>query len=394
MGFWESIGWIAAIITWLWLLYIKVKKANLRKADQNISNCNFAKPSSLFITKGATFLSAILDRIPNPILIINTEGEIKMVNPAFAEFFSSKIQVGNRWDQYAALSPLQEVIKGALTKGEWNGTIEIVGLVSKKALAYASKLPGSESVIIVALQDITKAVQFDQLRRDFVANVSHELRSPLTVIKGYAETLMTSEQMDYSFQRKCIEAIYRHSQRLENLVNDLLVLSDLESGKSQLNLQPIRLREIAETVVEELLPKAQSMQVYILNTIPSDIIVCGDEYRLMQVFQNLLDNAIKYGNHPGHVVIGARVLNPSTIEAWVKDDGPGIPPEAQERIFERFYRIDKARSREHGGTGLGLAIVKHIVQAHGGQVRVESRLGHGATFFFTIPTAKSNLDVA
>ena len=171
----------------------------------------------------------------------------------------------------------------------------------------------------------------------------------------------------------------------------MLTISALESGQTQLDFQPVELRSLADKVFVHLLPKAANKNVTLRNELPP-LVATGDVNRLDQVVTNLVDNAIKYGRAEGTVTVGGGKTTGNRLEIFVRDDGPGIPPAAIERVFERFYRVDKARSRDQGGTGLGLSIVKHIVQAHGGEVRVESQLGAGATFFFTVPAEVSQLN--
>ena len=184
-----------------------------------------------------------------------------------------------------------------------------------------------------------------------------------------------------------LEIIDKHANRLTLLIDDLLMLSTLDSGHMRLNLQPISLRAAVQEVTDDLKLRASSRGFVLENAIPGALIAQADPDRLRQVLSNLLDNAIKYGRVEGRATVSARALENKRVEISIRDDGPGIPAEACARIFERFYRADKARSREQGGTGLGLAIVKHVVQAHGGEVRVESEVGEGATFFFTLPAA-------
>jgi two-component system phosphate regulon sensor histidine kinase PhoR len=237
---------------------------------------------------------------------------------------------------------------------------------------------------IFVFHDLTRIRQLENTRREFVANVSHELRTPLSLIKGYVETLMDGAITDPELSTKFLQTIERHSNRLTNLIEDLLTISRLESGQITLQLRTIPLRPFASSLIAELQTRAKERGTTIVNEIPDQLTGRADPDRLEQVLVNLVENAIKYGRAKGRVVVKGRAVN-GHVEMCVADDGPGIPSEARERIFERFYRIDKARSREAGGTGLGLAIVKHIVQSHGGKVWVESGPGQGAHFYFTLP---------
>jgi two-component system phosphate regulon sensor histidine kinase PhoR len=219
-----------------------------------------------------------------------------------------------------------------------------------------------------------------------VANVSHELRTPLSLIKGFVETLQEGAKNDPELATRFLQTIEKHTDRLTFLIEDLLSISRLESGRTIVNLQPIDMREQVQKVLEDLHTRVEEKRVRIHNTVPEGMIARADSDRLQQVLYNLVENAIKYGRKEGEVSVGAKSVADGKVEVWVQDNGPGIPPEAHERVFERFYRVDRARSRESGGTGLGLAIVKHIVQAHGGEVWVESQVGVGTTFHFTVLT--------
>ena len=183
---------------------------------------------------------------------------------------------------------------------------------------------------------------------------------------------------------KFLKTIQRNSDRLQLLIEDLLTISELESGRLELKLQPLELRPLIDRAIQDLQSQAASRNVKLTNE-AADFSIQGDPDRLQQVLCNLLDNSIKYGRQDGHVTVHTKATENGEAEISVVDDGPGIPAEAMERVFERFYRADKARSREQGGTGLGLSIVKHIVQSHGGKVWAASEPGHGATFFFTVP---------
>lgn len=237
---------------------------------------------------------------------------------------------------------------------------------------------------IFVFHDLTRIRTLENTRREFVANVSHELRTPLSLIKGYVETLLDGAMSDPELSAKFLQTIERHSNRLTNLIEDLLTISRLESGQITLQLKTVPLRAFASALMNEMQARAKDRGVALVNEIPEQLHGRADPDRLEQVFVNLLDNAIKYGRANGRVVVRGRTVN-GQVELCVADDGPGIPLEARERVFERFYRVDRARSRESGGTGLGLAIVKHIIQSHGGKVWLESESGRGAQFYFTLP---------
>ena len=237
---------------------------------------------------------------------------------------------------------------------------------------------------ILVFHDLTRLKQLERNREDFVANVSHELRTPLSHIKGYVETLLNGAKDDPAVSTRFLQTIERNAGRLQLLIEDLLTISELESGRVLLNLQAVSLRNVVGKVCDDFKARAAARAVTLVNELP-ELSVRADAARIEQVLCNLVDNAIKYGKTGGTVVISARSLSENMLEISVRDDGPGLPPDAVERIFERFYRVDKARSRDQGGTGLGLSIVKHIVQSHGGRAWAKSEPGRGAAFFFTLP---------
>ena len=248
---------------------------------------------------------------------------------------------------------------------------------------------GEREGTILVFHDLTRLKQLERTREEFVANVSHELRTPLSLIKGYVETLLDGARNNPDIAERFLRIIERNTQRLDLLIQDLLTISALESGRLKLNLQSVALRPLVEKVLADLKKPADTKGANLLNELP-ELAVTGDASRLEQVFANLVDNAIKYGRAQGTVSVGGQKTAANKIEVFVRDNGPGIPPESLGRIFERFYRADKARSREQGGTGLGLSIVKHIVQNHGGEVWAKSEVGKGTTFFFTLPSAQNN----
>ncbi len=253
--------------------------------------------------------------------------------------------------------------------------------------AAISNSAGEREGTILVFHDLTRLKQLERTREEFVANVSHELRTPLSLIKGYVETLLDGARANPDVAERFLKIIERNTQRLDLLIQDLLTISALESGRIKLSVQPVELPPLVEKVFFDLKPPADNKNITLVNSLPR-LSATADASRLEQVLANLVDNAIKYGRAQGSVTVGGRKTEDGKIELFVQDDGPGIPTEALDRVFERFYRVDKARSREQGGTGLGLSIVKHIVHNHGGKVWVKSELGRGATFFFTLPAAE------
>ena len=255
----------------------------------------------------------------------------------------------------------------------------------------AAPLPDGGAVAV--LRDLTETERVEKTRRDFIANVSHELRTPLTSIQGYAETLLDSTPENGVPTREFLEIIRKNSGRMSRLTEDLLTLARVESGETRFEVEPVPPAELlhdAEESFREIAPThGIDLQIHDLEEslnaegLPP---VLADREAIHQVFSNLIDNALKYGASGGRIVLGARAV-PHAVEFYVQDFGAGIASEHLPRLFERFYRVDKARSRESGGTGLGLAIAKHIMLAHGGSIRAESELAHGSIFLFTLPTA-------
>ncbi|MBI5884010.1 MAG: HAMP domain-containing protein [Elusimicrobia bacterium] len=233
--------------------------------------------------------------------------------------------------------------------------------------------------------DLSRLERVEKMRKDFVANVSHELRTPLAAVKAYAETLVSGEPQDVKTRQEFCREIEGNADRMTRLVDDLLTLSSLESGARSPTKEPVSLMRVAGEVVAALKPLAQRKRIVLrLDPFPDMPGVPADRGQLKQVFTNLIDNAVKYTPEAGVVRVHAAV-GKGEVRVTVEDSGCGIPAEHLPRIFERFYRVDKARSREQGGTGLGLAIVKHIVEAHAGSVAIQSEPGQGSTFSFTLP---------
>jgi two-component system phosphate regulon sensor histidine kinase PhoR len=247
----------------------------------------------------------------------------------------------------------------------------------------AAPMPGGGAVAV--LRDLTETERIEKTRRDFIANVSHELRTPLTSIQGYTETLLDSAS-DNNHSRDFLEIIRKSALRMSRLTEDLLTLARVESGEQRFDIQPSAPADLLEEAVQSFreIARAQNVELKVEDNAFAQ--VGADPEAIHQVFSNLVDNALKYAQSGGRIILGARPVAES-VEFYIQDFGPGIPSEHLPRLFERFYRVDKARSRESGGTGLGLAIAKHIVLAHGGTIRAQSDLNHGSTFLFTLPLA-------
>lgn len=335
-------------------------------------------------------LQATLDSMIEGILVLDGENRIVTANRAAAQLFGFSPPVSGRAlievVRHHEVQQLAERLEREVSVLGFDLRIEgpPAKLIEINAVALRGSNGGRNGAVLV-FHDVTRVRELEGVRQEFVANVSHELRTPLSLIKGAVETLIDGGRNDAVALDRLLAIIDRHADRLTLLIDDLLLLAKLDSGRVVLNPQPLSLRLAVQEAMEDLAPRALAREIAIENTLSPGLLAQADRDRLRQVLCNLIDNAIKYGRSAGTVTISGRVLDEKRVELCVQDDGPGIPAEARARIFERFYRADKARSREQGGTGLGLAIVKHVVQAHGGEVRVESELGQGAAFYFTLP---------
>jgi two-component system phosphate regulon sensor histidine kinase PhoR len=337
-------------------------------------------------------LEAMLDSMVEGLVVLGADGRIALANRAAEQIFQfSRMMVGGtlleaiRNHEVAALAVRAAEATGAIEhEVRLEGAKPRVLQISAVALHDAQ---GAAAGVVLVFHDVTPIRQLEAMRQDFVANVSHELRTPLSLIKSAAETLIDGGKNDPAVTTRFLEIIDKHASRLTLLIDDLLLLARLDSDRVELNLQSVPLRLAAQEALDDETVIARARGVTLANDVAEGIVARVDPLRLRQVLINLIDNAIKYGRANGRVAIRGRALAAARVELSVRDDGPGIPVDAQARIFERFYRVDKARSREQGGTGLGLAIVKNVVQAHGGEVRVESMPGSGAEFFITLPAA-------
>jgi two-component system phosphate regulon sensor histidine kinase PhoR len=322
------------------------------------------------------------------LLLLDRNRKIYLANRAFKNLFGLKIELrGKTVMEALRFHELDELVKRVEADQQvFNYELKLPELNERWLQVNAAVInnsAGEREGTILVFHDLTRLKQLERTREEFVANVSHELRTPLSLIKGYVETLLDGARNDPAIAERFLKIIERNTQRLDLLIQDLLTISALESERIKLNLQPVELRPLVEKIFSDLKPPADNKNIELSDELP-ELTATADVNRLEQVLANLVDNAIKYGRAQGKVVVGGKKLDDGKLEIFVQDDGPGIPAEALDRVFERFYRVDKARSRDQGGTGLGLSIVKHIVQAHGGEVWVKSELGKGATFFFTL----------
>jgi two-component system phosphate regulon sensor histidine kinase PhoR len=329
-------------------------------------------------------LAAMLDSMQEAVVAVTAEGQVRWSNSVMQRMAGTEIRAGRPLAHSVRDPDLLACVRGALEQGEVR-TGRASSLAAGRVFEVnAAPLPAGGALAV--LHDVTRIEAAERTRRDFIANVSHELRTPLTSIQGYVETLLEEPAPDADTSREFLAIIGKSARRMNRLTEDLLALAGLESPDYKLALQPMRASALLKDATESLGGMVADAGLELEGDGGPDEQVMADADALNQVFGNLVENALKYGRSGGKLRLGARLLE-DEVEFRVQDFGPGIPSEHLERIFERFYRVDKARSRESGGTGLGLAIVRHIVQAHGGRVRAESELGAGATFFFTLPLA-------
>jgi two-component system phosphate regulon sensor histidine kinase PhoR len=332
---------------------------------------------------------ALFDSMAEGLLLLDESGRVQLANRAFTKLFGVTSEIRSRTIIEALrLHELTELVDELGTQKQVLGReLKIARPNERWVQVNGSAIfddAGRRHGTVLVFHDLTRLKQLERTRQEFVANVSHELRTPLSLIKGYVETLLDGAKDNPEVAAKFLQTIDRNAERLKLLIEDLLTISELESGRVKLNLQSVPLRPLTEKVLADFRSRATAKEMTLVDEVP-DLRVRADADRLEQVLCNLVDNAIKYGRSQGTVSVVAHPANGEQVEVAVKDNGPGIPPESIERVFERFYRVDKARSREQGGTGLGLSIVKHIVQGHGGRAWARSELGQGATFFFTLP---------
>jgi len=254
--------------------------------------------------------------------------------------------------------------------------------------AVPLRLGADEMGVVMVLHDVTELRRLELVRTEFIANVSHELRTPLTAIQGYLETLLSGALEEPEHARRFLEVAFRHTERLGRLLNDLTDLSNIELGKVTLRAAAVPLQDVVDSALAIVRARAESGGVTMeTDIVPAGLTVYADHDRLAQILINLVDNAVKYTPAGGRVTVRARPESDARVAVAVVDTGVGIPPADLPRITERFYRVDKARSRDLGGTGLGLAIVKHLVAAHGGELSIESEVERGTTVRFTLPAS-------
>ncbi|OLC92386.1 MAG: PAS domain-containing sensor histidine kinase [Acidobacteria bacterium] len=345
------------------------------------------------LTEERNLSAAILGSMVEGVAVVNARERLLFANPGFAEILEldAPPQPGSALVEVVRQTELIEAVREVL-KGAPRVETEIVtGTLRQRffAVTVASVRAAEASGAVVVLHDITDLRKLERVRRDFVANVSHEFKTPLTAIQGFAETLLAGAMDDRQNRLRFLEIILDHSRRLARLTDDLLKLSKMDAERLELEIRRLSVSQFVESCIETTQRSAAEKDLRISVNVGEKLPdIAADRRLLAEVLQNLLDNAIQYTPSGGQIMVSASA-NGNEVTFTVSDTGIGIPRADQPRIFERFYRVDVARSREVGGTGLGLSIAKHLVEAHGGRIWVESEVGQGSQFHFTVPVFDS-----
>ena len=343
-------------------------------------------------------LLAMLTSMVEGVMVLDYKGRILQVNPALERMFGvTRAEARGRQSSEVFGHPELNALVSTVLTTRTAQEDEIILTPSGRCLDVEASVAGgeqdNEACAVLVFHDITELRRLENIRKDFVANVSHELRTPLTSIKGYVEALLDGGKDNPETSGRFLDIILKQSDRLNLILEDLLQLSKIESGQVQFKQEPLHLGSVVERTIAMIKPLADKKQHRLISQVAANLpLISGDEERLVQVLANLLDNAIKYTPEGGQITVAAHLMPPSrteahrnSIELTVTDTGIGIPEQDRPRVFERFYRVDKARSRELGGTGLGLAIVRHIVEGHGGQIWVEGNVPTGSRFVVRLP---------
>ncbi len=369
-------------------LSARINHANKDELDRVAVSLNHTaerlREEFAIVERGRRELETLLNSMQDAVIAISQHGRVQWVNQRMNRILNQHPRIGGG----VAETIRDPDFLAAVREAAETCTVQVVRSTTivpgRFHQVTAAPLPGGG--VMAVLRDLTKTERTEKMRRDFIANVSHELRTPLTSIQGYTETLLDSlPEADGS--REFLEIIRKNASRMSRLTEDLLTLARVESGEHHFDREAVSPAELLADAMQSFEPMARATGIALEVKNEVERPVKADPEAIHQIFANLIDNAMKYGATGGKVVVGARPVG-DFAEFYVQDFGGGIGFEHLPRLFERFYRVDKARSRESGGTGLGLAIAKHIVLAHRGTIRAESELNHGSSFIFTLPYAE------
>lgn len=337
-------------------------------------------------------LETVFANMTEGVLVLDDADKVISMNPAAIAFFGLETEDphGRNVLEVVRNAPLERLVRAAVREeGPVSGEVELLGKPRRTLQVYGTAMDGAGSSrlsTLFVMRDVTHLKRLETIRQDFVANVSHELRTPVTAIRGYVETLLDGAYTEPEQAKRFLEIIEKHSRNLEAIIEDLLSLSRLEAEEEQrqIALAPARIRPVVEGAVQSCDAAAREKSIDVSWICEGDLTANINPPLLQQALTNLIQNAIAYSEAGRPVSIAA--ADDYGMHIAVHDNGPGIEARHLSRIFERFYRVDKARSRRHGGTGLGLAIVKHIMTLHRGEVTVDSTPGKGSTFTLSIPS--------
>ena len=342
------------------------------------------------MTTNKSRLEAVLLSMFEGVMVVDIKSKIILMNKTLKDILMLEDNIiGKKVIEVIRNIEIQDATEKALDLKKGVISQEISLMLKEKKVLLIHAVPvfrqGATEGAVIVFHDITDLRHLENIRKDFVANVSHELRTPISSIKGYAETLLNGALDDKENAKEFVEIMLTDSNRLAALINDLLDLASIESEKLVLNFKPIKVSSLLPSIVKGLKTQLNNKSIKLSIEIPEDAPeILADEEKISQIMLNLIDNAIKYNNVNGSIVVMVS-FDDKNVKISIADTGIGIPSEDVPRIFERFYRVDKSRSRELESTGLGLSIVKHLVQVHSGEVSVKSVVGQGSTFSFTLP---------
>lgn len=384
--------WLAALALGAAVVALGVR---LRRLEEQLDPCRrHIEELSAEVQHYRSLFELTIEALQDAVLLVNAEGIITSANPSAHHLLGRGLEGHSLLARTLCYDLNLLLTRCVHTQRPQHAELRLNHPHARTVFVRILPLPtapqAAEASYLVVFTDLSDLRRLEQIRSDFVANVSHELRTPLASIRANAEALLDNPPNDPDLQRRFLNTIVQQTERLARMTDDLLVLAQAEARPIP-QVQQVRLREVVWSLREQLRPQAEAAQVTVCVEVPEDLVVCAQRDQLEQILWNLMDNAIKYNRPGGRVCVRAHKI-PEGSQIVVEDTGIGIPHEHLERIFERFYRVDKARSRAKGGTGLGLSIVKHLVEAHGGRVWVESEWGTGSRFGVVLPDSRGGQD--